>query len=192
IPGFTVVITGIQEFGEFGMLRIKIILVTYLNIATKLIINKEVRLSQNSVINILPNLILIIHPSELSYVRIADSPILDLKFNNTAFISDLFDVCNDVMVLAFANIGLISNVSLNVVKLDAPSINRVTNSITQNDLSNDDSSGDEDVDKSTDQLLPNQRPSPNIPQQLSPLIPAQPGKPANIVPPIPVQPGILS
>ncbi|KAF0534159.1 hypothetical protein F8M41_010174 [Gigaspora margarita] len=41
------------------------------------------------------------------------------------------------------------------VKLDAPSINRVTNSITQNDLINDDSSGDEDVDKITDQLLPN-------------------------------------
>ncbi|KAF0517365.1 RNI-like protein [Gigaspora margarita] len=96
-----------------------------------------------------------------------DSPILGLttkKFQSVLpFPRKVFG--NDVMSFTFAGVGLVPNVSLNVIKLES--------SIAQNDLNNDDDG-----------------PPPNLLQQLPPLIPTQPGNPANGFTPIPTQPGI--
>ncbi|RIB23848.1 hypothetical protein C2G38_2170072 [Gigaspora rosea] len=113
---------------------------------------------------------------------------------------------DDEMGSTLADVGLVPNTSLNVVKLDAPSIvavqtpmnrvtssiiqkdlNRVSNFITQNYLNND--------DLVMMMMLPppipvQQGPPPNLPHQLPPPKPTQPGNPANVFPPIPAQPGI--
>ncbi|KAF0517374.1 RNI-like protein [Gigaspora margarita] len=170
--------------------------------------------------------------STLIQIRLSTGQAIRQKFLNTAFVSDLFNwVVNynepskkfqlvlpfprkvfgdDEMGSTLADVGLVPNASLNVVKLDAPSIiavqtpmNRVTNSITQNDLNNYDSSDDDDDDgdNSIGQLLPNvpnprvgqHHPPLNLPQQLPPPIPVQQGPPPNLPqqlpPPIPTQPG---
>ncbi|RIB11744.1 hypothetical protein C2G38_2202630 [Gigaspora rosea] len=143
--------------------------------------------------------------STLIQIRLSTGKAIRQKFLNTAFVSDLFNwVINynepskkfqlvspfprkvfgdDEMDSTLADVGLVPIASLNVVKLEAPSIvsvqtpmNRVTNSIIQNDLNrvsnpitqnylnNDDSSDDDDDDdgdNSIGQLLPNV-PNPRV------------------------------
>ncbi|CAG8482167.1 12344_t:CDS:2 [Dentiscutata heterogama] len=176
--------------------------------------------------------------STLIQIRLSTGQAIRQKFNNTALVSDLFNWVvsknepskkfqlllpfprkvfgDDEMGSTLADAGLVPNASLNVVKLDVPSItaqspiSRVTSSITGDD------SSDDDGDNSIRQSLPNvpnplsgpQGPPLNLPQHLPPPIPlqqgippnlplqfpppitTQPGIPTNVPPPIPFQPGI--
>ncbi|CAG8527703.1 9146_t:CDS:2, partial [Gigaspora rosea] len=140
--------------------------------------------------------------STLIQIRLSTGKAIRQKFLNTAFVSDLFNwVINynepskkfqlvspfprkvfgdDEMDSTLADVGLVPIASLNVVKLEAPSIvsvqtpmNRVTNSIIQNDLNR-----------------ANSRTSSKFTTSITSPIPTQPGNPANVFPPIPAQPGI--
>ncbi|CAG8736845.1 15305_t:CDS:2, partial [Racocetra fulgida] len=179
--------------------------------------------------------------STLIQIRLSTGQAIRQKFLNTALVSDLFSWVisknepskkfqlvlpfprkvfgDDEMDSTLTDAGLVPNASLNVVKLDMPSvdtqapINSIPSSITSN-IGSDDSNNNGSSGSNTGQLLPNVPnlqqilppnlpqqlpprpggPPPNLPQQLPPPVPMQPGLPPNLPqqlpPPIPVQPGI--
>ncbi|CAG8581319.1 31497_t:CDS:10 [Racocetra persica] len=177
--------------------------------------------------------------STLIQIRLSTGQAIRQNFLNTALVSDLFSWVisknepskkfqlvipfprkvfgDDEMGSTLTDAGLVPNASLNVVKLDMPSIatqapiNSIPSSITSN-IGSDDSNNNGSSGSNTGQLLPNvpnpfagqqipppnlpqQLPPPNLPQQLPPPVPMQQGLPPNLPqqlpPPIPVQPGIL-